>query len=56
MTSQRRPLLRAITGGVGVPLSRGRSQLDLTAQRATRNGGGATEKAWLLSIGLGIRP
>jgi hypothetical protein len=46
----------AFTGGLGVPLSRGRSQVDLTAQRATRTGGGATEKAWLLSIGLGIRP
>lgn len=47
---------RAFTGGVGIPLSRGRSQLDLALQRASRSGGGATEKAWLLSLGLGIRP
>ena len=47
---------RAVTGGVGIPLSRGRSQFDLTAQRATRSGGGASEKAWILSLGLGIRP
>jgi hypothetical protein len=47
---------RAFTGGVGVPLSRGRTQVDLTAQRAARSGGGASEKAWILSLGLGIRP
>jgi hypothetical protein len=47
---------RAFTGGVGIPLSRGRSQVDLTAQRAARSGGGASEKAWVLSVGLGIRP
>lgn len=46
----------AITGGVGIPLSRGRSQFDLTVQRASRSGGGASEKAWLLSLGFGIRP
>ncbi len=47
---------RAFTGGVGIPLSRGRSQFDLTMQRAARSGGGATERAWVLSVGLGIRP
>jgi hypothetical protein len=46
----------AFTGGVAIPLSRGRSQIDVTLQRASRSGGGATEKAWLLSFGLGIRP
>lgn len=47
---------RAFTGGVGLPLSRGRSQFDLTVQRASRSGGGASERAWVLSVGLGIRP
>lgn len=47
---------RAFTGGFGIPLSRGRSQIDLTAQRAARAGGGASEKAWILSLGLGVRP
>jgi hypothetical protein len=46
----------ALTGGLGIPLARGRSQVDLTVQRARREGGGATERAWLVSIGLGIRP
>lgn len=46
----------ALAGGIGIPLSRGRSQFDLTLQRARREGGGASERAWLVSIGLGIRP
>lgn len=44
------------SGGVGIPVARGRGQIDLTLQRATRSAGGASEKAWNLSIGLGIRP
>ncbi len=47
---------RAFTGGFGIPLSRGRSQVDFAVQRASRSGGGASERAWLLSLGLGIRP
>jgi hypothetical protein len=47
---------RAFTGGVGIPLSRGRSQFDATVQRAARSAGGASEKAWVISFGLGIRP
>lgn len=42
--------------GLGVPVSRGRGQIDLAMQRATRTVPGASEKAWLFSIGLGIRP
>lgn len=42
--------------GIGLPLARGRSQIDIGAQRMTRNIPGAEEKAWHLSLGLGIRP
>lgn len=47
---------RILAGGVGIPVSRGRAQLDLALQRATRTAPGTTEKAWLITIGLGIRP
>lgn len=47
---------RSVTGGVSVPLGRSRGQIDLGVQRATREAAGATERAWLLSVGLGIRP
>mgnify|MGYP001764997881 CR=1 FL=1 len=47
---------RGFSGGVGIPVARGRGQIDLSIQRATRSAGGASEKAWNLSIGLGIRP
>lgn len=47
---------RALSGGLSVPLARGRSQIDLALQRATRSAAGADEKAWFVSIGLGIRP
>ena len=47
---------RSITGGFGIPLANGRGQIDLSAQRAMRKAGGASERAWLISIGLGIRP
>ncbi|MBL8997787.1 MAG: hypothetical protein JNL44_10775 [Gemmatimonadetes bacterium] len=47
---------RSLSGGVAIPLARGRGNIDLALQRATRKAAGATEKAWFLSIGLGIRP
>lgn len=47
---------RIVSGGLGLPLSRGRAQIDLAVQRATRTTPGATERAWLLSVGFGIRP
>lgn len=47
---------RSLTGGFAVPLARGRGQVDLALQRAARKVAGATERAWVLSIGLGIRP
>lgn len=42
--------------GVGLPLSRGRAQIDIGAQRMTRSIPGAEERAWHLSFGFGIRP
>lgn len=47
---------RTLTGGFAIPLARGRGQVDLAVQRAARKAAGATERAWVLSIGLGIRP
>lgn len=47
---------RSVSGGVSVPFARGRAQVDLALQRATRAAAGADEKAWFVSIGLGIRP
>jgi hypothetical protein len=47
---------RSLAGGIGLPLARGRGQVDLTLQRAWRTAGDAKERAWLVSIGLGIRP
>lgn len=47
---------RILAGGLGVPLSRGRAQIDLALQRATRTAPGMSEKAWLITVGLGIRP
>ncbi len=42
--------------GVALPLARGRGQIDLGAQRMFRSVSGIKESAWLLSLGLGIRP
>ncbi len=46
----------AVSGGVSLPLARGRGQIDLTLQRAARRGAGASERAWFVSLGFGIRP
>lgn len=42
--------------GIGLPVSRGRGQIDIGAQRMTRTVTGVEEKAWHLSLGFGIRP
>lgn len=42
--------------GFGIPVSRGRGQMDIGAQRLRRTTSGARENAWLISIGFGIRP
>ena len=47
---------RTTSGGLSVPLGRSRGQIDLGLQRATRTSSVATEQAWLLSLGFGIRP
>lgn len=48
---------RAFSAGMGIPVSRGRGLIDIAAQRANRTAaGGASERGWIVSIGLGIRP
>lgn len=44
------------SGGLGVPIASGRGQVDLGIVRATRRAAGISEKAWLVSIGVGVRP
>lgn len=52
----------ALSGGFGVPLGVGRSQLDVGMVRASRTAenkaaaGGATESAYLFSFGIRVRP
>jgi hypothetical protein len=47
---------RGFSFGIALPLARGRSQIDLGAQRMQRTTPGYKENAWLISLGLGIRP
>ncbi len=47
---------RAYSGGISLPVSRGRGQIDLTLQRAARSASGVNERGWFLALGLGIRP
>lgn len=47
---------RTFSGGIGIPLGRSRGQIDLAVQRAARSAAGVNERAWLLSLGFGIRP
>jgi hypothetical protein len=42
--------------GAGMSVSSGRGNIDLALQRANRTAGTATERAWLLSLGLAITP
>ena len=42
--------------GLGLPLARGRSHIDLGAQRLQRTTAGARENSWFISLGFGIRP
>jgi hypothetical protein len=46
------------SAGLGVPIAREAASLDFSIQRANRSlqGGGAKESAWLLGVGLQIRP
>ncbi len=52
---------RSLTGGLSMPLAGPRGTIDLALQRATREAtgsttGAATERAWLVSVGLSVRP
>jgi hypothetical protein len=48
---------RTWSGGIGLPMSRGRVELNVGALRATRSGeAGVAESAWILSTGFAIRP
>lgn len=47
---------RSLSGGLGIPVARGRAQLDLSLQRSVRKAVGVTERSWFLGVGLGIRP
>lgn len=46
----------SFAGGLGIPVGGSRAMLDLGVSRATRTAATITEKAWLMSIGVGIRP
>lgn len=48
---------RSLTGGLGTLLANGRASVDLAAIHAVRDAGvGIGERAWILSIGLTVRP
>jgi len=48
---------QAFTGGLSAPLAGSRATIDMALQRATRDAGSEVrERAWLLSLGLTVRP
>ena len=48
---------RSFTGGLSAPLAGSRATIDLGVQRATRDADtNVKERAWLLSLGLTVRP
>ena len=48
---------RSVSGGVSLPLAGPRGTIDVALQRATREAAGSTsERAWLVSVGLSVRP
>lgn len=46
----------SLAGGMGVPIASGRAMIDLGLVRATRSAPGVKERAWVVSLGVGIRP
>jgi hypothetical protein len=46
----------AVAVGSGIQLSEGRGVIDLTLERLRRTGGGLTETAWTVLVGLTVRP
>ena len=48
---------RTYSGGLGLPLARGRSEVNVGVLRSMRSGlVGASESAWTLSTGFSVRP
>jgi hypothetical protein len=48
---------RSVSGGIGTTLARGRASVDLAVIRASRDAGlSVDERAWILSIGMSVRP
>lgn len=47
---------KAISGGLGLPVLAGRALMDIAIVRATRTSASVSEKAWVVSLGVGIRP
>ncbi len=47
---------RSFSFGAGLPVARGRGQVDVALQRSVREVGVSTERSWFLSVGIGIRP
>lgn len=48
---------KIFSGGTSLPIAQGRASMDLALQRANREAAGAvSERAWMLSVGLTIRP
>ena len=50
------PTEQSVSGGLGVPLARGRVMLDLAVLRASREAGEASETGWIFGAGLTVRP
>ncbi len=46
----------SLNGGVGLPFASGRSVFDVAVQRAHRAAGSFSENAWIVSVGLSIKP
>lgn len=46
----------SVSGGIGIPVARNRGLIDVGLSRAIRSAGGVSERAWVLSVGVGIKP
>jgi hypothetical protein len=47
---------RTISGGLGIPIGASRGFLDIALARSVRSADVVRERAWVLSVGVGIRP
>jgi hypothetical protein len=48
---------KVISGGAAIPVAGPRATMEVALQRAARDAAGTVrERAWLLSLGLSIRP